>query len=168
MPHKRNPIICERICGLSRMIRHYAGASIENIALWHERDISHSSAERVLIPDATILLDYILYQTNQVVSKLDVFPEQMMINITNSHGLYASQRILTKLIEKGMQREEAYALIQKGSFEALRTNQSLSDFLQNEPLINSKLTSEEREECFDIQWYLRHVDHIYRRVGLIP
>lgn len=168
MPHKRNPIICERICGLSRMIRHYAGASIENIALWHERDISHSSAERVLIPDATILLDYILYQTNQVVSKLDVFPEQMMINITNSHGLYASQRILTKLIEKGMQREEAYALIQKGSFEALRTNQLLSDFLQNEPLINSKLTSEEREECFDIQWYLRHVDHIYRRVGLIP
>lgn len=167
MPHKRNPIICERVCGLSRMIRHYAGSSLENIALWHERDISHSSAERILIPDATILLDYILYQMNKVIENLDVYPEQMQKNIELTHGLFASQRILTQLVEKGMQREEAYALIQKGAFQAVQTSQSLQQILQNEPVISAKISSSELAECFDIQWYLRHVDHIYRRVGLL-
>lgn len=167
MPHKRNPIICERICGLSRMIRHYAGTALENIALWHERDISHSSAERILIPDATILLDYILFQTNKVMDKLDVYPEQMEKNIDLTHGLYASQRVLTKLVEKGMQREEAYSLIQKASFQALQTASSLKDILLQDSVIKTHISASELEEYFDFQWYLRYVDYIYRRVGLL-
>lgn len=168
MPHKRNPIICERVCGLSRMIRHYAGTALENITLWHERDISHSSAERILIPDATILLDYILYQINKVIENLDVYPEQMEKNIHLTHGLFASQRVLTKLVEKGMQREEAYSLIQKASFQALQTANTLKDILLSDALITTHISASELEEYFDLQWYLRHVEHIYRRVGLLP
>jgi len=149
------------------MIRHYAGTALENIALWHERDISHSSAERILIPDATILLDYILFQTNKVMDKLDVYPEQMEKNIYMTHGLFASQRILTKLVEKGMQREDAYSLVQKASFQALQNASSLQDILLSDDLIRSHLAAEELEACFHLQGYLRHVDYIYRRVGLL-
>ena len=104
---------------------------------------------------------------NKVIENLDVYPEQMERNIEFTHGLFASQRILTQLVEKGMQREEAYALIQKGAFQAVQSAQSLQQILQNEPAISSKISASELAECFDIQWYLRHVDHIYRRVGLL-
>jgi adenylosuccinate lyase len=166
MPHKRNPVICERICGLSRVLRGNALAAMENVALWHERDISHSSAERVIIPDSTILLDYMLNKFIEVVTGLNVYPDNMLANLVRTRGLIFSQRVLLELMDKGLTRQKAYDLVQRLSMKSWKES---SDFKEN--LLKDKeallyLSPKELDKIFDLDYYLRHVDKIFHRVGL--
>ncbi len=166
MPHKRNPEKCERVCGLARVIRGYATTALEDVALWHERDISHSSAERIIIPDACILLDYMLDLFAGIIENLLVYPERMEENLEITHGLLFSQRVLLALIDKGLQREEAYKIVQRNSMECWRTRRPLRDLLADDPEASSVLSSNEIDALFDYAYYLRHVDVAYARVGL--
>ncbi|MBM3243650.1 MAG: adenylosuccinate lyase [Candidatus Omnitrophica bacterium] len=166
MPHKRNPVICERICGLARLLRGNALAAIENIALWHERDISHSSAERVIIPDSTLALDYMLNKFIQVIEGLNVYPENMMANLIKTKGLIFSQRVLLKLMDLGLPRIKAYDIVQRA---AMRTWKESGDFKSNlllEPQVLKFLKEKELDAVFDLNYYLRHVNKIFHRVGL--
>ena len=167
MPHKRNPIICERICGITRAIQSNVQTAYRNVALWHERDISHSSAERIILPDSIIALEYILDKMNYVILNLNVYPENMKGVMGITRGLLFSQRLLLNLIEKGMQREEAYSCVQKLSMEVW-ANQSLSlqSLARKEPLIKKHLTHGEIENIFQIEYYLRNVTKIFKRLGL--
>lgn len=166
MPHKRNPILCERICGLARILRGNALAALENIALWHERDISHSSVERVIIPDSTILLDYMLQNTSWIMENLVIYPEKMQANLEQSRGLIFSQRVLLALMEKGVARTESYDLVQRAAARVWDTDLNFKDVLLNEAAVRKHLSAREIEDCFDLDFYLRNVDKIFKQVGL--
>jgi adenylosuccinate lyase len=168
MPHKRNPELSERICGLARVIRSNALAALENVALWHERDISHSSVERVILPDSTILLDYLLDLTTTVVEGLEVDPARMADNLDLSYGLVYSQRVLLKLTEAGLPRQVAYELVQRHAMRAWRERRPFLELLAGDPEVSDRLGAAGLKECFDPAWFLRHVDTIFRRAGLIP
>lgn len=166
MPHKRNPVICERLCGLARLLRGYALTSQENVALWHERDISHSSAERVIIPDATITLDYMLNKMIEIIKDLHVYPENMQKNIDSTGGIIFSQRVLLALIDKGISRDEAYKIVQDNSMSVWRGEGKFLELLLKDERVKKSLSEKELEGCFDIKYYLKHVDTIFKRLGL--
>ena len=167
MPHKRNPIGSENMTGLARVLRGHMVTAYENVALWHERDISHSSAERVILPDATIALNYMLNRFGNIVKNLTVFPENMKRNMTRTYGLIYSQRVLLSLIDKGMVREEAYDLVQPKAMEAWERGVQFRELVDADEKITSLLTEEEINDCFDYNHHLKHVDTIFERVGLI-
>ncbi len=166
MPHKRNPVICERICGLSRILRGNALAAMENVALWHERDISHSSAERIIMPDSTILLDYMLNKFIEVVNGLNVYPENMLKNLVKTRGLIFSQRALLALMDKGLPRPKAYDLVQKNAMKTWKEGSDFKDNLANDPAVSRYLDKKALEKIFTLDYYLRNVNKIYKRVGL--
>jgi adenylosuccinate lyase len=166
MPHKRNPELAERICGLARLLRANAHASLENVALWHERDISHSSVERVILPDSTILLDYLLDLTAFVVEGLEVDPGRMAENFERSHGLVYSQRVLLKLTEAGLARQAAYEIVQRNAMRAWRERRPFLELLAADPAVTEHLSPDDLKACFDPAWYVRHVDEIFKRSGL--
>lgn len=167
MPHKRNPIGSENICGLARVLRGQVQTAYENIVLWHERDISHSSAERIILPDATTLLDYMLNRFNNILKNLTVFPKRMMENMNLTYGLIYSQRVMLKLINKGLTREEAYDLVQPLTAKAWDEEKQFRSLVEKDPIINTHLSSSEIDEAFDYHYHLRHVDEIFKRVGLL-
>ena len=167
MPHKRNPISFENICGLARVLRGYMSTSFEDIALWHERDISHSSVERIILPDATILLDYMLNRLTRLIDNLVVFEDNVQRNIEITHGVIFAQRVMSYVIEhKNVAREKAYDLIQPIAMEAWRYQTDFKVLLLNNKDIESYLNHEEIESCFTLEFYLKEVDSIYKRVGL--
>lgn len=166
MPHKRNPIICERICGLARILRANAHAAGENLALWHERDISHSSVERIILPDSTTLLDYMLNKFIAVVDGLLVYPENMLGNIAKTRGLVFSQKVLVTLMQKGLPREKAYDLVQKNSMLVWRENLTFQDALLKDKNVLKYLKPSEIRACFNLQYYLRYTNTIFKRLGL--
>ncbi len=167
MPHKRNPELAERICGLARLLRSNALAAVENVALWHERDISHSSVERVILPDSTILLDYVLDLTTFIVEGLDVDPARMAENLEASHGNIYSQRVLLKLTESGLARQVAYELVQRHAMRAWKERRPLLELLAADPAVTERLSPPDLKACFDPAWYVRNVDTIFRRAGLV-
>lgn len=166
MPHKRNPEKSERISGLARLIRGYAQAAFENQALWHERDLSHSSVERVILPDATILLDYMLTLMTELIRDLHVYPEAMQANLERTGGLIYSQRILLALVERGLTREEAYALVQEAAMQAWQAGGGFRERLERDPRITSRLSRDELARLFDPAHYVRRIDELFARVGL--
>ncbi len=166
MPHKRNPIGSENMTGMARVIRGYMMTAYENVPLWHERDISHSSAERVIFPDATIALDYMLSRFTKIVDQLTVFPENMQRNMQRTYGLIFSQRLLLTLVDKGLSREEAYDIVQPNAMKAWETATSFREIVENEERITSRVTPEELNECFDETYHLKNVDVIFTRLGL--
>ncbi|WP_335869405.1 adenylosuccinate lyase [Bacillus sp. 2205SS5-2] len=166
MPHKRNPIGSENMTGLARLLRGYMQTAFENVPLWHERDISHSSAERVILPDATITLNYMLNRFGNIVKNLTVFPENMKRNMNATLGLIYSQRVLLTLIDKGMTREDAYDRVQPCAMEAWETQVPFRTLIERDELIAAKLSSDEIEACFDYRHHLKHVDTIFARIGL--
>jgi adenylosuccinate lyase len=166
MPHKRNPIGSENVTGLARVIRGYMLTAYENIPLWHERDISHSSAERIILPDATIALNYMLNRFTKIIDQLVIYPENMKRNMERTYGLIYSQQVLLKLIDKGLSREEAYDIVQPKAMEAWEKEVPFKQLIQNEQKITSVLTAEEIEDCFDYQYHLQHVDTIFDQVGI--
>jgi adenylosuccinate lyase len=168
MPHKRNPILSERIAGLARLLRGYAQTALENQPLWHERDISHSSAERVVLPDATTLLDYMLVRMTGLIEGLAVRSERMRENIERGLGLHASSRVLTLLVEEaGLPREEAYAIVQRASLKAADERRPLRDLLAVEPVVARKLSLEQLDACFDDAAFLRHVPEVLARLDAL-
>ena len=166
MPHKRNPIGSENMAGLARVIRGYMLTAYENVPLWHERDISHSSAERIIIPDATIALNYMLNRFSNIVKNLTVFPENMKRNMDRTLGLIYSQRVLLALIDKGLTREEAYDTVQPRAMESWEKQVPFRQLVDNDSVISSKLTTEEIDDCFDYHFHIKHVDTIFDRLGL--
>ncbi len=168
MPHKRNPVSCEQVCGLARLVRSNAQAALENVALWHQRDISHSSVERVIFPDSTILVDYMLHQTTRILDGLQVYPARMRENLDRSHGLIFSQRVLLKLTERGLARQRAYEIVQRNAMRAWREQRSFHDLLAADPDLTAALGADELKGCFDAAWYLRNLDAVYARLGLTP
>ena len=166
MPHKRNPELCERICGLARLMRGYVTTSLENIALWHERDISHSSTERIILPDSCLALDYMLSLLIPVIKELKVYPENMRRNLELTQGLIFSQRVLLALIGKGLNREEAYEMVQRNAMEAWHQKKSFLSLLEADNRVTAHLTRSELESLFDYNYYLKHVDSIFERLGL--
>jgi len=170
MPHKRNPILSERIAGLARLLRGYAHTALEDQPLWHERDISHSSAERVILPDATIVLDYALVRTTGLIDGLIVRPERMRENIERGLGLHASSRVLIALVETaGMSREEAYAIVQRAALRAADERAPLRDLLATDPVVAQRLTLTDLDSCFDEATFLRHVHEVIARLDrLVP
>ncbi|MGG6313003.1 adenylosuccinate lyase [Paenibacillus macerans] len=166
MPHKRNPIGCENISGLSRVIRGHMISAYENVTLWHERDISHSSVERVILPDATMLLNYMLNRFGNIVKNLTVFPENMKRNMSRTFGVPFSGRLLTKLIDKGFSREQAYDTVQPRAMQAWETQRQFRDIVEETPEITSVLSKEEIDDAFNPAWHLKHVDTIFRKLGL--
>ncbi len=167
MPHKRNPISSENICGCARVLRGYMATAAENVALWHERDISHSSTERIILPDATMLLDYMLKRFEGILDNLVVYPENMLKNIYMTHGVIFSQRVMNALIEKGFVREEAYDTVQPLAMKTLQEGGEYIDHLLASEKVMANLTKEEVEACFDLDYYFKNVDYIYRRLGLL-
>jgi adenylosuccinate lyase len=166
MPHKRNPELSERICGLARLLRSNALAALENVALWHERDISHSSVERVILPDSTTLLDYLLDLTTFVLQGLEVDPGRMAENLDRSYGLVYSQRVLLKLTEAGLARQTAYEIVQRHAMRAWRERRPFLELLQADPAVTERVGPDELKGCFDPSWYLRNVERVFKRVGL--
>ncbi|SDC10217.1 Adenylosuccinate lyase [Pelagirhabdus alkalitolerans] len=166
MPHKRNPIGSENMTGMARLMRGYMMTAYENVALWHERDISHSSSERVILPDATITLNYMLNRFGRIVENLTVFPENMKRNIDRTHGVIFSQRVLLSLIDKGMSREKAYDLVQPNAMKAWETGTHFKGLVEAEAAITNLLTQSEIDACFDHTYHLKNVDQIFKRIGL--
>ncbi|HSE05144.1 MAG TPA: adenylosuccinate lyase [Methylomirabilota bacterium] len=166
MPHKRNPVSCEQVAGLARLVRTNSLAALENVTLWHERDISHSSVERVILPDCTCLVDYMLHQMTRILDGLQVYPERMRENMDRSFGLLFSQRVLLKLADKGLPRQRAYEMVQRNAMTAWRERTGFRDLLAADPDVMALLSRQELDECFDPAWYLRNIGAIYRRVGL--
>jgi len=167
MPHKRNPIICERICGLARLIRGNLQVALENIPLWGERDISHSSCERVIIPDSTILVDYILNKFINVLKNLSIYPKNMEKNIGITKGLFYSQRLLLALVEKGLFREEAYRMVQENAMRCWKENRDFKKLIKQDERIKKYLKEEEIDYIFEIGYYLRYTDEILDKVGIL-
>jgi adenylosuccinate lyase len=166
MPHKRNPVNCEQISGLSRVVRANALVALENMPLWHERDISHSSAERVILPDSTILLHYMLRSMTRIVGGLHVYPENMRRNMLKTHGLTFSQQVLLALVQKGLTREEAYDLVQKYAMQAWETERHFRELLAGDARIAGLFSAGELADCFNPARALHKVDEIYRRLGI--
>jgi adenylosuccinate lyase len=164
MPHKRNPVLSENLCGLARLLRGYAVTAFENVALWHERDISHSSAERVIAPDATIVLDFSLARFRELMETLVVYPERMKRNIARTHGLLFSQRVMLALAARGLSRERAYEIVQKSAMEAWRKEKDLAGLLWKDREVRSRMTREEFRELFAMKHYLRNIDVLFDRV----
>jgi adenylosuccinate lyase len=166
MPHKRNPVNCERISGLSRVLRGHAMAGFENVALWHERDISHSSVERVILPDSTILLDFMLSQLTDIISGLHVYPKRMLENLEQSGGLAFSSRVLVEMVKQGADRQKAYESIQACAMTTWKTGKSFQELLQQDPVVTRYLSGKRLERCFDYTDNLRNVNRIFKRIGL--
>ncbi len=166
MPHKRNPVLTERICGLARVVRGYVQTGLEDVALWHERDISHSSAERVILPDACLVTDYLLAQSREVVAGLEVDTARMRRNLEGSGGLIFSQRVLLALVERGMSRPDAYKLVQKHAMRAWKEERNFRELLAADPAIAALLDEAALDELFDLGYHLRYVDEGYRRLGI--
>jgi adenylosuccinate lyase len=166
MPHKRNPELCERICGLSRLVRGYALTSMENIALWHERDISHSSTERIILPDSCLLQDYSLALFTSIMRGLQIYPQRMKQNIELTKGLVFSQRVMLALIDKGLSRQKAYELVQRSAMKAWKGNKNFLNLMKADPEVTAILPQAELEPLFDYQYYLRYIDDIFTRLGL--
>lgn len=164
MPHKRNPIASENLCGLARVVRANSLAAMENVALWHERDISHSSVERIIMPDSTILMDYMLARVTDVIKKLVVYPANMKRNLELTGGLVYSQRLLLLLIDKGAQRKESYEAVQRHAMVSWKGGGGLQSLVSKDPFIMKHLKVSEIKACFNPQYHLRHLDEIYRRV----
>jgi adenylosuccinate lyase len=161
MPHKRNPVVSERLCGLARVVRGAALVGLENVALWHERDISHSSAERVVVPDAFLALDYMLDRFAWLVEGLVVFPERMRRNLEQSHFLFFSQRVLLALVESGLARDEAYRLVQRASMRAWEEEQDFRELVRADSEIAGRI---DLDEAFSLEPYTRHVDTVFERL----
>ncbi len=166
MPHKRNPVNCEQICGLARLLRGYCVPALEDITLWHERDISHSSAERVILADATCLADYMLGKLTRILTDLNVYPENMMRSINASHGLVFSGRVLLYLCDHGMLREVAYPLVQRCAMDCWATGKDYKELLWAEPVVQAHISRQELDKIFDLNGYYHHVDDIFARLGL--
>ncbi len=166
MPHKRNPELCERICGLARLVRGYALTSMENIALWHERDISHSSTERIILPDSCLVVDYTLSVFTDIMRGLQVYPERMKRNLELTRGLVFSQRVLLALIDKGLSRQRAYELVQRNAMRAWREEKKFLSLLESDSEVTAYLPEGELKSLFDYQYYLKHVDEIFEHAGL--
>ncbi|MHB1003864.1 MAG: lyase family protein, partial [Thermoleophilia bacterium] len=164
MPHKRNPIISERMAGQARIIRANSVVALENMALWHERDISHSSAERVILPDSTILLDYMLFKFADLMDNLMVYPERMKENLWSSHGLVFSQSVLLKLIDSGLSREEAYRVVQVSAMKAWEEKTSFREILEQDQAVTGALSSEELDNCFNEQNFLQNIGAVFSRL----
>jgi len=166
MPHKRNPVACEQVSGLARLLRSYAQAGLENVPLWHERDISHSSVERVVLPDATILLDYLLARFRGILEGLQTYPDRMRQNLELTGGLVFSEAVLLALIGKGLSRDEAYRLVQRHAMKAWESREPFKPLLLADPEVRRHLSPAEIENCFDLGYHLRYLDEIFARVGL--
>ena len=166
MPHKRNPISSENICGCARVMRGYMATSCENVALWHERDISHSSTERIILPDATELLDYMLTRFRGILENLTVYPENMLKNIYCTHGVIFAQRVMNALIGKGLSRETAYDTVQPLAMQAWSNGLDYQKLLSDDPTVMSNLSGEELRACFTLDYYFKNVDYIFSRVGI--
>ena len=164
MPHKRNPILSENLCGLARLVRSYALTSLENIPLWHERDISHSSVERVIGPDATILLDFMLNRLTYILDSAKIYPKNIKRNLDLTRGLIHSQKVLLKLVDKGLSREKAYEIIQKNAIKTWNARLHFREILLKDKDVKNHLSKEELDECFKIENDLKYVDHIFERV----
>ena len=167
MPHKRNPISAENLSGLARLVRSNSSAAMENVVLWHERDISHSSVERVIMPDTTILIDYMLCRLAKLIENLNVYPQNMLKNLNAYGGIIFSQKVLISLTEKGLSREEAYAIVQKCAFNAFnKENGNFKKEITNNLEIQKILTQNDIEDCFNTDFYLRNIDEIYKRFDI--
>jgi adenylosuccinate lyase len=166
MPHKRNPVLSENLTGLARMVRAYAQPALENVALWHERDISHSSVERFIGPDACVTLDFALARLTGVVDKLLVYPERMKANLERMGGLIHSQRVLLALTQAGLARDDAYRLVQRNAMKVWESDGALSllDLLKADPEVTAALSDRELEEKFDLEYHFKHIDFIFDRV----
>ncbi|MFQ5579493.1 MAG: adenylosuccinate lyase [Nitrospiria bacterium] len=164
MPHKRNPVGSENICGLARIIRSNASAALEDIPLWHERDISHSSVERIILPDSTVLLDYMLFRFTKILRGLVVYPDRMRQNLERTGGTLFSQKVLIRLIKKGMEREEAYALVQSNAMAVYEKGGLFKEALKRDDRLSVYLSAKEIDACFDPKQYLLHMDRVYKRV----
>jgi adenylosuccinate lyase len=167
MPHKRNPILCERISGISRVVKANMNVALDDMTLWHERDISHSSAERIILPDSTIALDYLVHRMIFVMENLKVYPENMLENMNRSGGLYHTQSLLLALVGKGFTREQAYKIVQDMAMRVWAGEGSLRDLCRKEPAVAAKFASDELERIFDAGRYMKHVDYIFRKIGLL-
>lgn len=166
MPHKRNPITCERLTGMARLLRANAHTAMENVALWHERDISHSSVERVIIPDSTIVLDYMLHLAADLIEKLIVYPDNMLANMKLSHNVVFSQPLLLALIRTGITREEGYRLVQRNAMACYEKNTDFRDQVRSDEEITALLTDEDLDRCFQMENFTKHVDYIFQQVGI--
>jgi len=164
MPHKKNPIGSENISGLARLVRSNSLAAMENIVLWHERDISHSSVERVIAPDSTILIDYMLHRLDRIVEGLIVHPDNMIDNLNKTKGLIFSQQVLIKLAEKGLERQKAYVMVQRNAMKVWESGQDFKELIMEDEDIRKNLSKKEIEEMFDLDYHLKHVDEIFERV----
>jgi len=164
MPHKRNPIGCENICGLARVIRSHAAAALENVPLWHERDISHSSVERIILPDSTILLDFMLARFTKIMKGLFIYPERMAQNLDRTGGTIFSQKVLLLLIQKGMEREQAYEIVQSAAMAVFNKGGSFKEAILSDPNVSKRLSAKEIETCFDPRQFVTHIETIYKRV----
>ncbi|MBR0174280.1 MAG: adenylosuccinate lyase, partial [Bacteroidales bacterium] len=167
MPHKRNPISSENICGCARVMRGYMSASCENVALWHERDISHSSTERIILPDATELLDYMLCRFRGILENLVVYPDNMLANIGRTHGVIFAQRVMNALIGKGLTREQAYDTVQPIAMKAWTEGLDYKALLLADAAVMAQLSPEELEGCFTLDYYFKNVDYIFKRTGIL-
>ena len=168
MPHKRNPELTERICGLARVVRAAALPALENVALWHERDISHSSAERIILPDATTALDYMLRLFTTIMEGLDVFPDRMLANLNMTRGLIFSERVLLALVQAGMVRNEAYLIVQAAAKQVWAGATDLESVLRAHPRVMERLTPEQLHDCFNIEHHMQGIDVPFKRLGLLP
>jgi adenylosuccinate lyase len=166
MPHKRNPIGSENICGLARVIRGNAMASLEDIALWHERDISHSSVERVILPDTTILLDYMMARMTNMIENLQVYPARMLSNLKKTEEFLASEKLMLSLVRKGLDRQKGYEMVQRNALDAWTNQKSFRQLIERDALIKKYLSKKEIAVCFDTSSHLRHVDTLFKRVGV--
>lgn len=168
MPHKRNPELAERICGLARLVRGHSVTALENVALWGERDISHSSAERIILPDSCLALDYVLSIFTRIIKGLRVFPERMWANVESSRGLVFSQRVLLALVDKGLAREEAYKVVQRNAMRSWDHNEDFRELLKSDPEALAYFSMGELDEIFDYGYYTRYIGDTFQRIGLLP
>ena len=166
MPHKRNPELSERICGLARLVRGHSITALENVALWHERDISHSSAERMILPDSSLALDYILSLMTGIISDMVVYPDRMMHNLEITRGLVFSPRVMLLLVEKGVERTEAYDAVQRNSMRSWDEDLDFRELIKTDPVVASRVSADDLDDLFDYGFYLNHVDHIFKRAGI--
>jgi len=166
MPHKRNPELCERICGLARLVRGHALTSMENVALWHERDISHSSNERITLPDSCLVLNYVFHLFKYIAKDMRVYPEHMKRNLGVTKGLIFSQRVMLALVDKGLSRQTAYGMVQRNAMKSWKEELSFFDLLKDDAEVVKYLPEKELKKIFDYQYFVRHVDEVFQRVGL--